>query len=40
VHGFGHLMGYNHELSEQDEAKMLAMEKKWLSSINMDGLYD
>ncbi len=40
VHGLGHLMGYDHERSEEDEAKMLAMEKIWLSSINLEGLYD
>ena len=40
VHGFAHLMGYDHELSDQEEQRMLEKEEFLLSSINLDGLYD
>ena len=40
VHGLGHLMGYDHELSDQEEQRMLEKEKSLLSSIDLDGLYD
>lgn len=40
THGICHLMGYDHELSDNDEKQMLEMEISLLSSINLDGLYD
>jgi rRNA maturation RNase YbeY len=40
VHGIGHLMGFDHELSEADEKKMLEFEKGLLASINLKGVYD
>ena len=40
VHGIGHLMGYDHELSEAEERRMLEFEKEMLASINLNGIYD
>ena len=40
VHGLGHLMGFDHEHSEEDEARMLEWEKGLLSSIDLGDLYD
>ena len=40
VHGLGHLMGFDHELSDEAEREMLEMEKQLLSSIHLDDLYD
>jgi probable rRNA maturation factor len=35
VHGFLHLMGYDHERSEDEEAKMFDLEQKILSQLNL-----
>lgn len=40
VHGVVHLMGYDHEISEEAEREMLEIEKDLLSSINLNGIYD
>ncbi len=40
VHGLGHLMGFDHEQSDEDEARMLELEKQLLSSIDLGDLYD
>jgi probable rRNA maturation factor len=40
AHGLCHLMGHDHELSDEDEKRMLELEISLLSSINLGGLYD
>ncbi len=40
VHGIGHLVGYDHEQSEENEREMLEFEKGLLASINLEGLYN
>lgn len=40
VHGIGHLMGFDHELSEEDEKRMLEFEKNLLAGITHQSLYD
>ncbi|MBU2512474.1 rRNA maturation RNase YbeY [bacterium] len=39
VHGLAHLMGYDHEISLEEEKEMLKFEMDLLSSINLDGIY-
>ena len=39
VHGFGHLLGYDHEISMEEEREMLALEVKLLGILGLDRIY-
>ncbi len=40
AHGCAHLVGYDHEISLEEEKKMLMMEIKMLKAIGLDNLYE
>lgn len=39
IHGMVHLLGYDHELSDAEEARSLTLEIELLGSIGLDGIY-
>ncbi|MBF0289006.1 MAG: rRNA maturation RNase YbeY [SAR324 cluster bacterium] len=40
AHGCAHLVGYDHEISLEEEKKMLLMEIKMLGAVGLDNIYE